>query len=616
MIYRVVLILSISSFLYGLSRSQDRAVIPQDTLARVGLSAITAHDLLERLELGPFPGKDKPSRFDSVKVKALLSLIAEKVLANEAIRTSISENGVSKLMHHELENLFIRDELFKREVETNATPTPAEVTTGMYRLRWKLKVIAFLVRSEVEGKALVRRLRENKTKNILQGLRRDLFTEVDTIVIRFGGPDSAYENAAYSLRQTRVTQPFYSQNLGWSVLYLLEKAVNPESAKMTLDERSRNVEKTLKERHEQELGERYTLAVLSAKSAVADSNILNILANSIIELRREIEPKYYQRNGGYMITSEMVDVLIERLKPFLDTTFIAIHEGNMTLGELLEMFRYENFISKSLDGFSFKWELNEEVKHLVGNELLAREGRRQLLQNSTPVQHDMARWNSFWSARQLYYAVRDSVHVTNEDIMEYLLKTKEYFGRSYEVNVREILTHTLETATRVINEVQRGKSMEVLVPQYSMRAEWVKNGGESGYFIIVQHPEIGFRALFAEPGKLIGPVRLDEGYSIFTVLGKRRTKDALVSFDTLCQNVRNRLTAEKRKHATDRFIANLAREQQVRIDYKKLKMVKPTRIQMFAQRFMGFGGMMTAVPLFMLQWDWIKEFEQTAKVIP
>jgi parvulin-like peptidyl-prolyl isomerase len=616
LIHRVTIILSLSSVFYISGRSQERATLSQDTIARIGLNVITARDLLERLELTPFPYKDKPSRVDSAKVRALLGLIAEKVLANEAKRRNFPEDQVSKLMHRELENLFIRDELFKREVEANAKPDAEEVIAGMNRFKWKLKVIAFLVRSEADGKALVKRLRGNKTKNILQDQLKGMFTEIDTINIHFAGPDSAYENAAYSIDHSKVSKPFYSHNLGWSVLYLLDKVTNPESAKMKKDERSRKVEKILKERHEQDIGERYSLDVLSSKNAVADSGVFNILADSIIALRREIDPKYYQRDGGYMVTSEMVDVLIDRLKPYMDTTFITINGGNMTLGELLEMFRYENFVSKSLEGFIFKMELNEEVKHLVGNELLAREGRRQFLQNSAPVQRDMELWTGYWAARQLYYDVRDSVKVTNEDVIEHLLKTKEIFGRYYEVNVREILTSTPEVATRIINELHLGKNLADMVPQYSIHAEWVKNGGESGYFLVLQHPEIGFRALLANTGTLVGPVKLDEGYSLFTVLGKRRTKEAIVGFDTLCQNIRKRLLNEKRKQATGHFIAKLAHEQQVRIDYKKLKLVKPTLIQMFAQRFMGFGGMMTAVPLLMQQWDWIKEFEQPVKAIP
>ncbi|MCX6121238.1 MAG: hypothetical protein NTX44_06425 [Ignavibacteriales bacterium] len=616
LISQVTIILIVFSFVHVSGQSQGQTTSPQDTIARIGTSAITVRELSDRLELMPYPYKDKPSKTDSAKVRALLGLIAEKVLANEAHRLNLAENSTISRMREGLENLFVRDELFKREVEANAKPTAEEVIAGIHRLEWKLKVVAFLVRSENDGKALVKHLRRNKTKNIFQGLPKGLFTETDTINILFGGPDSAYENAAYSIGNSRVSKPFYSQNLGWSVLYLLDKVTNPESAKMTLDERSRRVEKTLKEQREQDIGEHYLLAVLSSKNATADSNIFNALANSIIELRKEIDPKYYQRKGGYMITSEMVDVIIDRLKPYLDATFITITGDSMSLGKLLEMFRYENFISKSLDGFSFKMELNEEVKHLVGNELLAREGRKQLLQNSTAVQRDMKLWTNYWAAIQLYSNVRDSVKVTNEDIVEYLLKTKEIFGRYYEVNVREILTSKLEDATRILNEIRHRKNLAEMVPQYSIRAEWVKNGGESGYFGVLRHPEIGFRALLSDTGTLVGPVKLEEGYSLFTVLGKRRTKEAIVGFDTLCQNIRKRLLNEKQKQATDRFIAKLALEQQVSIDYKKLKLVKPSIIQMFTQRFMGFGGMMTAVPLLMQQWEWIKEYEQSIKVIP
>ncbi len=616
LIHRVIIILTIFSAIHSLCHSQELKSLPQDTIAQIGRTAITARELLERLELVPFPQRYKPSEIDSVKVRALLSLIAEKLLANEAKRENLSDDEISKLMRRELENLFIRDELFKREVEPYANPTSEEILNGMQRFKWKLKVIAFLVRSQADGNVLVKHLHSIKSKDIIRELPKSLFTESDTINIRFGGPDSAYENAAYAIDKSRISHPFYSHNLGWSVLYLLDKVSNQESAKITLDERSRKVEKTLKERHERDIGEHYSLAVLSSKNAIADSNVFNLFADSIIALRSKIDPKYYQRDGGYMITSEMVDVLIARLRSYLDTTFITITDGNMTLGEILEMFRYENYISKSLDGFSFKMELNEEVKHLVGNELLAREGRKQFLQNSPSVQHDLKQWTSYWAARQLYYDVRDSVKVMNEDIIEHLLKTKEFFGRYYEVNVREILTYTLEDAKRMQDELQHGKNFSEMASQYSLHTDWAKNGGESGFFVVIRHPEIGFRALLADTGILVGPVKLEEGYSLFTVLGKRRTKEAIVGFDTLCQNIRKRLMVEKRKNTTDRFIARLAHEQQVSIDYGKLKLIKPLLIPMFAQRFMGFGGMMTAVPLLMQQWDWIKEFEENKKIIP
>jgi parvulin-like peptidyl-prolyl isomerase len=208
------------------------------------------------------------------------------------------------------------------------------------------------------------------------------------------------------------------------------------------------------------------------------------------------------------------------------------------------------------------------------------------------------------------------VTVTDEDILQHLLKNKEIFGRYYEVNVREVLTDSLQDVGVLLENLQRGQSLAELASQFSRRPEWAKNGGESGYFQVLQHPEIGFQAMNVDTGRLVGPLRLPEGYSLFKMLGKRLTDEALVSFDALKQNIRTRLLTEKRKQAVDRFIANLAREQNVNVDYDKVKSIKITQIPMFTRRLIGFGGRMAAVPLLMQRWDWIKEYLQPSTVLP
>jgi hypothetical protein len=58
----------------------QRGALPTDTLADIGTAVISARDLLERLELMPFPGKDHPAQHDSAKMLALRALVAEKLL--------------------------------------------------------------------------------------------------------------------------------------------------------------------------------------------------------------------------------------------------------------------------------------------------------------------------------------------------------------------------------------------------------------------------------------------------------------------------------------------------------------------------------------------------------
>ena len=588
--------------------SQEK-MLPQDTVAHVGPEVITSVELLKRIELMPFPENRQPDQAEEIKSKALYSMIAEKLLATEARHQQLPEDHTTNLMRHELENLLIRDALFKREVEEKARPAERDIYDGMKRYRIELTVLSFLVSTEVQGKILANRLRETHRDSLLKDLPTGMYSQLDTIKIHFGGPDTAYEDAAYAIGKSRVSKPFYSSTLGWAVLYLLESNSYAAATKMNIEDRHRHVEKVLRERLMMELSDQYSREVLKNRTAAADSTIFNIFSDSILALWH-IDPEHFHRDNGYIITSDMIDVLLERLVPLLDTTFVKVEDGNLTLGDILEMMRYEGFEAQSYEGLTSKFELNEEVKHVVGRELLAREGRKKLLQYSNAVLGDLSMWMDYWSARQLFYRVRDSIKVTDQDVYNHLLKNKEMFGSNYSVNIREILSDDLGGVSTIMQAIGNGKNLADLAGTYSKRTEWASRGGESGLFKILDHPELGFRALLADTGKLVGPLKLKEGYSLFTVLRKQRTNSAIVSFDTLRDNIEKRLITEKRKDTVDRFIASLAREQHVTIDSDKLKRVKPTLIPMFTRRYMGFGGMMSATPLLMRQWDWMKEYQK------
>jgi parvulin-like peptidyl-prolyl isomerase len=595
--------------------AQKEASLPQDTVARIGPTAITARELIQRVEMMPFPGKQKKDQTDSVKIKALHAMIAEKLLANEAKRLSLPEGKKTALMRRELESAFIRDELYRRKVVARSKPREDEIIKGMTRFMTEFQVLSFLVRTEADGEALYKELQTMRMDTILQHVSRSLYTQVDTIGIAFGAPDESFENAAYAIGRSRVSKPFHSSNLGWAVLYVLDKHSNPEAAKMNLAERQHCVERILQERTEAERGEQYYYEILKSRQAKADERIFNLLADSIVGLWKEDTAHFYW-HGAYILTSDMVDLILDRLQPYLDSILVRIDDGDLTLGEVLEMFRYKDFRSRALEGEKFKLELNEAVKNVVAQELLTREGRRQGLQYSSAVQNDVQLWTDYWAAGALYYRVRDSVTVTDEDIVQFLLKHKETFGRYYEVNVREVLTDSLQGVEMILEELQRGRALAALASQHSRRGEWAKNGGESGYFKVLQHPEIGFQAMNVDTGRLVGPLRLPEGYSIFKVLGKRRTQESVVSFDTLKQNVLTRLLTEKRKRTVHQYMATLAREQNVSVDYDRLKRVRITQIPMFTRRLIGFGGRMAAFPLLMQRWDWIKEYLQPSGVLP
>jgi hypothetical protein len=209
------------------------------------------------------------------------------------------------------------------------------------------------------------------------------------------------------------------------------------------------------------------------------------------------------------------------------------------------------------------------------------------------------------------------VTVTNDEVVSYLQRQVAVIGHDYEVNVREILTDSLHEALTMMERVVGGEDMKILAREYSTRKEWAARDGESGYFPIALHPEIGFRALDAAVGTLVSPVKVPEGYSLFAVLGTRSVPgDTTVPYDSLKAVVRNELHAARVQHRLSRYLVSAAERHTVTLYYDRLARTDTPAINMITRRYIGFGGSMLAVPAIYPLWQWVKETKGVEEVFP
>ena len=121
--------------------------IPDDKLARVGSEIIRASDLIDRIEFMPWIGKDLPHNLDSSKIKALQSIVAEKLLALEAAQRHIGEDENTMEIIKGIEEILSRDELFRREISDSVSVTKEELREGLQRYAWELRVVAYGMKS-------------------------------------------------------------------------------------------------------------------------------------------------------------------------------------------------------------------------------------------------------------------------------------------------------------------------------------------------------------------------------------------------------------------------------------------------------------------------------------
>jgi hypothetical protein len=592
------------------ARQQDEGH-SNDTLAVVGPDVITVRDLDDRVELMPWLGKNELANVDSVKIKALNSLVAEKLLALRGTELRLTADPTTQAMRQSLERLLARDELYKREVLDKITISSKEVSSGLRRYARMLRVRMLVAASQTNASIIhsILQYQSQHSDSLPAEAVGALLIRQDTVEIRYGELNPQLEDQIYSLRRGEVSEPLQAEPDGWIVVTLIDWKTNPDYKKESVPNRRLTVEKIVKDRKRDVRAIQFYVATLRSQSARVEPEALKLLADSLRALIVQ-DTVHRQVSGRYRSLPSDVDELRQRLGVRLQTVLVHIAGEDFTIGEALEGLRYQAFLFRSLQHRDFLIETNEMLKKIVEGELLARDAFKRHLQNTASVRHDLGLWTDYWAANALAKMVMDTTHIDDDQIAAYMLGRDPQLGDSNYVNIREIFSDSLRQLLQLAIRVNAGESMEKLARSYTLRKEWRERDGESGFFPIGEHPTIGVAAMKADSGILMGPVHTENGYSLFKVLGKRLLPGSLHVLDSLAVESRDGLLAQKQNEALERYVATLAGKFSVTLRYDNLSELKIRPVQMVTKRTIGFGGAIPAVPPLSPLTDWPKKVEQ------
>ncbi len=591
--------------------------LPMDTLATIGPQVITAKDFLERFELMPWPRKDTKGRLEFAKLEFLYSLIAEKLLSFEATTKGIGSDASTQMMKYGMERLFVRDELYKREVFPKIKFTPEEIRDALAKYEWEMHVQVLGIVSKKEGDLLYKKVYSSRNPDSTLAFFRDsLFTILDTVTVDFGGNDVPLEREAYSISPKKLSHPFTSDVFGLIMVRVLLKYTNPKNANASKPDQVTAVQGILRGRQEDSLSARTFSTLLSHQRAEADPVLFKILADSLYSMMIS-DSAGHRSKGLYIFSSHDIELLIPKLRPYHGSAFITAKSGVMTLREVLEMLQYNRVVFPSLDRSVIEAILNNNIKTVVQNELLSLDGYQKNLQQSEQVRHDIGVWMDNRRALLLIAGVADTVEVSEREILEYYSRNATLFGAKVEVNIREILVDSVKLAQDLRKRIGNGEDMSGLARNYSKRKEWRERGGESGFFSITEHGDLGFYASSADSGQIVGPLRIKEGITIFRMLEKRQHLDSnKQNFAQVKRSVAERLLKQKRQQTLDKYIGSLAKKYGVAINEGNLHHVKTTSTSMFTWRHIGWGGVIVAVPSVNPQTEWILEWLRPQNINP
>ncbi len=559
-------------------------------LARVNGREIRGAEFIDRFSLTVYPQKSRLGNLASAKQQFLLSLIAEKLLADEARRRHIDQDPILRRKLAGAEAMFVRDKLYRDAVR-------AKVRFGDADL-WKYYR---KIRNEVEYQFLY-----GKRRSEMDNLRRllDAGMGFDSLLAAQQGRDSAASApvrradeellaAVQSLAPGEVSE-VVAVSSGFYIVRRMP-AMNEEQERAMFDQRKPEIARRYREELEVAAAKKFVRDLWKGKKSVIRKDLFSeiglALKQHFTRLAKEQEGNLLSPGGDFF------EDLRRRYEGREREAFYSIGKDTVSLREWLDRLEEQSIMLRRSDVASFPARYKSIVQDMIDQRLITREGYRRGLQNSPDVRGELLLWTENGLAQSLADDMAEQFIASDDSLWHYYLRNPRIFGPPLELKIVEILHAVPDTLERLRARIARGAPIRTLARDYSQRADARETEGEMGYFPITRYPEISRVALGMKIGELSPVVEHKEGYSIFTVADVRRKTDSTVSsIADIRSQIERRWKDGILQSRLSKLVYDLALKAQISVDQELLARTPATPAQMFTFRYLGFGGRIPAVP--------------------
>ena len=335
------------------------------------------------------------------------------------------------------------------------------------------------------------------------------------------------EDSLYSLKDGQFTSPVQAGD-GYYILKLLREDNNtdlkdPESVN---DE----VQKIVKTREEYKHYLEYYRGFLSGFRVTADKQIFEELIKIFVpafyekygqQVPGQLNPAGEENTKYYLKGDEVYSALHKMDDKLRNKTFIKVKEDPVKPDFFIYQLSQDGLVVRDISEISIRSSLSSYIRKFIEDQLFAREGYNKGLENNPDVKKDLGMWEDTYLSKLIKIKMFDSIKVSEEQAFSVYKQNDWRETMPALVNIAEVLTDSLSVAETVLNELSRGVSIRELAEKYTIRDSLRNKGGEFGYFDMTQHGEIGRIASQLNVGDVYGPLKLDEGYSIFQVIDKK-----------------------------------------------------------------------------------------------
>jgi hypothetical protein len=589
------------------ARAQQSAAA-NNVIAKAGDLFISEEEFLRRFELTPAFGRHRKSRLEEAKLELTYSMIAEKLLAQEAAERGYSQDSTTRQAIDELSKMLARDELYRREVSGKVTISEKDLAEGIARARNDLLVAFLFFDSETDARFIRSRMRGPADFHRLQ-LDTTLRAVRDTATVIWGDAEPAIESAAYGLKPDQISPVVHAGN-GFYILKLVSIHSNAYYAGMQPEVLRERVVSTIRLRKERERLDQFSAFFLRDKTGYAVPRTLKILARSMSAVLSS-GPQDSVRS----VTPEMYREVCGRCASVLHDTLAVTRSRVWTVGEVIDRLSLKVLRLPEVDTLRVAGYLNATIRQWIQQDLLAQEALRRGLANIPLVARKIEEWRQYFLAEGMKERVRRTVTVSTSEVWAYLA-SKDTSMHPPKVQIRELRTGTLDDMQAGIEDLQKGVPWGEVVRRWSNDAGAKRRGGFSDMFSVAERPPIGDIASQMQVGERYGPFPVNGGFLTFDLVAKGALAPGDTALASRLDVARKELLSMKQKRTISTFLAQIGQARGYTIYQDRLQQIPVSPVPMLTFRILGFGGRVLEVPFVDRQLDWLDIEPPSTKILP
>jgi len=608
--------LLIRLFLYSLL---IYTIYPQNeevVIAEIGNDKITEKEFRLRYELSPFLSLQSSWNFDSLKYDFLYSLIAEKLWAMQAKDMGLIAHPDFSFYFKPLEEIYVRDALFKEEVENKVILTDDDISNGILKSQttFKVKIV-----SSFDSLLIFNFYKElliiPNFDSVLSPYN-NIKPDIQLMEIALGKlKDEEFEDLLYGLDINEFTKPVQSE-IGWVIFFISEKMfkiVDPADEKIINDIKTKIRTRRIMVRYEE-----YLKDLLSGIEVIPNENLFFSAATEVINRLSTKKPQRTESGYFYLLDDgDFRTIKFNLGEAKLNKSLFSIHDRSITTKDFLADLAFKDFGTETIDSVFIIRKLVKNLKSFIENQLLTYEGYRKGLDKIPEVQDDLSMWKKNYLAQLLKISFLDSVYTTDEEVYQYFLNSIVKDSTLIFLNLQIVALDDLDKIAFIFERLQKSDSFDDILLDFGKTDTLTNDNGETGLKPYLALGDLGLIAANLKQDQIYGPIKRNNKYTLFRVKEKKQSGNIInQSFDSIKDALRNQLRTIKLNEIVNRKTIEYASNKIIKINNSKINSIKSSEIHMFVHRLMGFGGRITAVPLTDNWTDWINVHELKKLFLP